>query len=266
MRFVFAPRSTLRASFMAPFGFSILELSIAVAILAIVSVLGLEVAAAYSTRRAYATTQDKIAVVDTAIKQFFKTYGRLPCPSVITDPMTVSTSGKEINCKGASGVSSGGVPFIDLGLPISAALDGYGSKLRYIVTNELTDAGTGINQFNSTASIGRIEVRTGKLQQPCGTVCELTFDPNVSTGAAYVILSHGADQRGAYSKNGTLQKTCAIANDTRIDAVNCGGSTNPVITPAMSNSTVVYDSRFNTGSITSSYFDDSVLARGKGDL
>ena len=109
-------------------------------------------------------------------------------------------------------------------------------------------------------------MRTGKLQQPCSSICEVTFEPGASTGAAYVILSHGADQRGAYSKNGTLQKSCATANDTRIDAVNCGGTTSPAITAAISNSLVVYDGRFNTGSILANYFDDTVLARGKGDL
>ena len=250
-------------------GFSLIELSIVTAILAIVSVLGLEVVAAYSARRAYTITQDKVAAVDVAIKKFYASYGRLPCPTVITNSMIgSSTNGGTEDCSGVSIVKYGGVPYITLGLPMSAAIDGYTSKIGYLVTKSLTTAAL----FDTATSTGRIEVRTGQLQQPCSTVCEVTFEPAVSTGAAYAILSFGADQRGALGKNGAALKACVPSvgppniYDARIDTANCGGTTSPAVSPAVVGDGLLFDSRFNTGSVEANYFDDIILVRGKGTL
>jgi prepilin-type N-terminal cleavage/methylation domain-containing protein len=248
-------------------GFSLIELSIVTAILAIVSVLGLEAVAVYTSRRAYTITQDKITAIDVAIKKFYASYGRLPCPTVITNSMIgSSTNGGAEDCSVTGTVLSGGVPYITLGLPMSAALDGYTSKIGYLVTKNLTTAAL----FNTATSTGRIEVRTGKLEQPCSSVCEVTFEPSASTGAAYAILSFGADQRGARGKNGAALKACipgtATLFDNRIDTQNCGGATSPTISPGVAGDVVVFDSRFNTGSVEANYFDDIILVRGKGDL
>jgi prepilin-type N-terminal cleavage/methylation domain-containing protein len=250
-------------------GFSLIELSIVTAILAIVSVLGLEAVAVYTSRRAYTITQDKVAAVDVAIKKFYASYGRLPCPTVITNSMIgASTNGGTEDCSGVSIVKYGGVPYITLGLPMSAAIDGYTSKFGYLVTNSLTTAAL----FDTATSVGRIEVRTGKLEQPCSTVCEVTFQPSASTGAAYAILSFGGDQRGALGKNGATLKACVPSTgppniyDARIDTANCGGATSPTISPGVAGDAVVFDSRFNTGSVEASYFDDIILVRGKGNL
>ena len=247
-------------------GFSLIELSIVTAILALVSVLGLEVTAAYAARRAFGVTQDKIAAADVAIKKFYAVNGRLPCPADISVNITMGAAGTE-NCLGnrmvsATNIDYGTLPYITLGLPVSSIVDAYGSKLQYFVTENLA---TSAASFSNTANVGRIEVRTGKLEQPCSANCEVTFDPLTSTGAAYAILSSGADQRGAWMKSGAY-KSCSSYN-RRIDTANCNNSSsNPIITPNQANNVVLFDSRINTGNVETNYFDDIVLARGKGDL
>ena len=217
-----------------------------------------------------------MAAIDTAIKQYYHTMGYLPCPTPITNNLATDTGIGDCTTTGLTAyIASGGLPFRDLGLPISAILDGYGSKIRYFVTISLTtNAG-----FSNIANYGHIEVRTGQLSAACGgaNLCEVTFNPIVSnpadstvesTGAVYAILSSGSDQRGGYNKFGVLQKACQ-GNDTHIDGANCvGGTTNPVLTKTSGdgNDVILYDSRFNNGNVVANYFDDIIIVRGKGDL
>jgi len=250
-------------------GFSLLELSIVTIILAIIAVMGLELMASFVTRRAYTTSQAQITTLDNAIRAFYKSTGRLPCPAVITNSVGVATGGTE-DCTLVGAVISGGVPYITLGLPVIATIDAYGSKIKYFVTKDLTVAGSAASQFDNSLSIGRIEVRTGQLEQPCSAACEVTMDPNTTTGAAYALLSHGADQRGAYSRLGISLKACLPAPttlyDARPDSQNCGGATSPVITPSVAGNTVLYENKFNSGTNEANYFDDLIVVHPKGDM
>jgi prepilin-type N-terminal cleavage/methylation domain-containing protein len=254
-------------------GFSLIELSIVTAILAVVSVLGLEMMASYVTSRAYGTAQNQITTLNTAFRDFYKSSGRLPCPAVITNPVTGASGGTE-DCTASTSyttnVFAGGVPYITMGLPVAATIDPYGGKIRYLVTKDLTTVGSTANQFDNAASIGRIEVRTGQLEQPCSSACEVTMDPFISSGAAYALVSSGIDQRGGYNRMGIPIKACipspSSLYDQKVDSANCAGATNPAITPSQTGNAIIYDNKFNNGTNEINYFDDIVIARPKGDL
>lgn len=263
-------------------GFSLLELSIVVAIMAVVSVMGLEGAASFLNRSAARATQEKLAALDAAMVQFFRAYGRIPCPSAYALGPTNTAYGAE-DCTIAvltgttigGGVMAGGIPFRALNLPIETSLDGYGNKLFYFATKNLTIAGSGAAaSFGGSAGVSGIEIRTGLLQQPCSTTCQVLVAPSAvlasNFGASYAIISPGADKRGARNRFGVVQKNCAAtaADNQKIDAQNCTGLSTPTvaIAPASIPLNVLYDSRFNAGNQEVNFFDDLVIWRTQGQL
>jgi prepilin-type N-terminal cleavage/methylation domain-containing protein len=301
--------------------FSLVELSVVVAIISIVAALGLEAAANFVNRTATSVSRERVKMVDEAVANFFKVYGRLPCPAILNEAPTSPTYGQE-NCAASvafpsgtavlggttigGGLMAGGVPFRNLNLPMMYALDGFNSKLSYVVTRNLTVAGgkidgTSPNRFGShnttntctdagtcaaalAASngfgMGGIEIRTGILAQPCSGNCQKVANPTYDVsnrtpnGAAYIIISHGADQRGARSDRGVPLKTCVIyADERRVDTQNCVfGASLPhagiSATGGANNipNNVFYDNRYNAGLNLTSYFDDVVVWRPKAKL
>lgn len=261
-------------------GFSLVELSVVVAILSVVATLGLEAAANFMNRSAINATRDKLVAIDDAIDRYYKIYGRLPCPALSTDALSSgsSTFGVE-NCGlGAFGTTSTGgglrggmVPFRALNLPMSAVIDGFGNRINYVVTKNLTVAGTGSSSFgNATDGIAGIEVRTGQLEEPCDSTaahCQKIADPSSSTapGAAYIAFSNGTDQKGGIPPR-SAAVAIACANNSHVDAMNCQyGGANATSVPTIPTN-VFYDNRYNAGLNASSYFDDVVIWRTKAQL
>lgn len=267
-------------------GFSLVELSIVVAIISVVATLGLEAAANFVNRTSTSVTRDKLVTIDDAIARFFKIYGRLPCPAKRDDwLLNSSTSFGAEDCTISvwsstsigGGLMAGMVPFKTLDLPMSTAVDGFNNRINYVATKNLTVAGTGANTFGDTTNgVAGIEIRTGRLEQPCdnlATNCQKLADPTATSGAAYVIFSNGADQRGAVSLFSLPPYTPAIAcpnanpNNQHVDAMNCqwGASPNTTSVTAIP-ANVFYDNRYNAGLNPTSYFDDVILWRTKAQL
>lgn len=246
-----------------PSGFSLIELSIVVVILSIISVLGLEVAVSFISTRAYDATKDKLTVLDRAIRDFYWVYGRLPCPADRTLSPYDTGYGLE-NCSltpitTAAPVTEtlgGSVPFRTLNLQPAMGIDSYNTRINYFVTRALTSSYTDFSINNAT-----LEIRSGRLRQPCATDCV-----TLATDAAYALFSNGADKRGARTRQGVAANACTGTNDQRIDSQNCialnGGSMNPSTIPL----NVLYDSRYNAGSQTTNYFDDVIIWRKRGQL
>jgi prepilin-type N-terminal cleavage/methylation domain-containing protein len=292
-------------------GFSLVELTIVVAILGVVTAFGLEAAANFVNRNAGTVTKERLAVVDQSVQQFFRIYGRLPCPSVISlAPTPPSNYGLE-DCNPPAapggnypngtqiltgttiggGVMVGAVPFRTLNLSATYALDAFNNRLEYLVTKNLTVAGgsaTVNNRFASSGGtaaqngIAGIEIRTGRLDQPCdaaSTICQKLADPAATppNGAAYAILSHGGDKRGARSLRGAAQSIClpVVASfNMRPDSQNCVMGSNAIQTniqtfinpdPVIPHN-VFYDNRYNAGLNLTSYFDDYIVWRTKAQL
>ena len=354
------PRSTHRHT--RAHGFSLVELSIVVAIIGVVSVLGLEAAANFVNRTNGAVTKERLLVLDDAIVRFFKIYGRLPCPADRTLAPSSTSYGLE-NCalatiaapSASNGIMFGALPFRALNIPMNLSVDGFGSKINYAVTKNLTIAGTGVGQFgfkqdyaytacnsgtdtltvastpniytgaliydagsndyctvtgstattivlDSTCGVdgefdcggstgtatliqaGAIEIRSGVLQQACGSsACQFVASPTMSAGgAAYVLFSNGMDRKGGRSLRGDTLALCVDPNSTtdglKIDAQNCANTgtgpydsaglaprVNAIVTAPIPLN-VFYDARFNTGFLAKNYFDDYIVWRSKAQL
>lgn len=272
-------------------GFSLVELSVVIAIISAIAVMGLELTAHYMNRTAYKVTQERIEAIDKAIVRYTKTYNKLPCPSLNTLVLGDACYGKEANgqpsgcgntrdvCRantmGTTTLFAGNVPVRDLGLPMSYMLDGYGSRIMYVATaNQVYN-----RNYHATINFDRepdqIAIRSGKLDSTCGgaSVCQDRGN------ASFLVLSYGADRRGGATASaaGTSQPCdmgAALARyDGMIDTANCRFGNNialtrngtTVIAPAIPMN-VFYDSRFNAGDQEASHFDDIVRWRPKGNL
>jgi len=279
-------------------GFSLIELSVVVAIISVVAALGLEVAANFVVRSATETSRERLKVVDDAVANFFRVYGRLPCPALKTTPPETPTYGTE-NCATplpntpggpGDGLLAGAVPFRALNLPMSHSLDGFNSKLNYVVTKNLTQAGgdkaaapTQTARFGTATTapsnlndgIAGIEVRSGVLDDTCAANCQKLADPTTvpaPTGAAYFIFSSGNDKRGGISDRGQQLDACTTLganSDARVDSQNCVFGDDTIrgkMTESFIPYNVFYDNRYNAGFNRSSYFDDVVVWRSKAQL
>ena len=147
-------------------GFSLVELSVVVAIISVVATLGLEAAANFVNRTSGAVTRERLAVADEAVARFYKIYGRLPCPASRAVALAAgnTTFGVEdctiavwtVDAQYATliggGLMAGMLPYRTLNIPMSFALDGFNNKLNYVVTKNLTVAGGNASTPSASAA------------------------------------------------------------------------------------------------------------------
>ncbi len=145
-------------------------------------------------------TKHKLEAIDEALQTYLDFNGKLPCVASLSAATDTAAFGVEAstNCSndaafgadiveandGVRPVRIGAVPVRALNLPDDFALDGWGQRITYAVTEELADAGT----YDRTK--GSITLVDG-------------LNNTIVNNAHYVILSSGADGFGAYSTNGT---------------------------------------------------------------
>ncbi len=99
----------------------------------------------------------------------------------------------------------GALPFRVLNLPESASMDGYNSKLQYVVTEPLAVAST----YNDLMGGIQINDYKNNMDNPL-------FGP--TSGARYLVFSTGPDRKGAYTQNGLQTSGCDTA---ALDGENC---------------------------------------------
>ncbi len=244
--------------------FSLLELAIVITVTSTVAVLGLEVAGKFIARRAYTTTEKQLEYVDEALTKFKKVYGRLPCPSPLNSGTGTSDGLEGTACSaGTDDVVAGLVPYRALNLQKSRALDGDGNRINYSVSRLLAVDST---SYNSNAAA--IEVRQGKLEEPCTTSCSVHSDPDTGEGAAYFLFSSGKDARAAVSSSGAMLSNCYPNGGTsfRIDVQNCTHRAGAMATATGIPLNVYYSATFNNGTQDANYFDDIVTWKRKDAL
>lgn len=239
-------------------GFTLVELSVVLLIISIVAMLGVDLGRNAVRVSDRVTTQDRLTTVKAALDNYMDRNGYLPCPA---DPALASTAGAYASenrsgtvgagCSTTGGVvSSGGVfmgmlPARTLNLGDQYAMDAWGSKLLYAVSAPLVG--------NSSYGLGGAREVSGTIIVRAGTrAANYTVSTlptgHAGAGAAYLVLSHGANKRGAYPADAaTIPLACG--NDaTAIDVANCDRS-----------DAVFFDSGFNDGNQAATRFDDFLI-------
>ena len=216
-------------------GFTLLELSIVLAIIGTILYMGLTVFTGYTQALQWNATVTRMDNIESALLNFATVYGRIPCPSDLTQIPTSATYGFEAGAgagsspatgtgactggsmvpvatsKAASGTVEGGVPTRALQLTDDYMYDAWGKRLRYAADPAYT--------------------KTGAL--PVAAACSTTVNPdataitvNDSTGAArtnnaaYAIISSGSNGHGAYTSNGVMFNA-GNSNANKLTNCNC---------------------------------------------
>lgn len=214
-------------------GYTLLEIAIVLLVVGLLTASALGAYNIYVQAQAQKETQMHATLSSNALITFLSQYGRYPCPARLDADRSDPDYGMETNCADtsiASGACANGVcietsertitpasgapfnprvrrgmlPFRQLNIPEDYAEDGYNARLEYAVTEQLAVVTT----FEKTH--GGIAVIDG--QSPARSV----VTPPAT--AHFMIISHGPDRRGAYTKYGRQTFACAGAG---LDIENC---------------------------------------------
>lgn len=274
-------------------GFSLTELAISLAIIALVLVLFLGASSGFISSKRGEISQTKLKAIETAIALYVAQNRRLPCPADGSISAGAPGSGLEVRIgNGNCGTQNTGVvPAVTLGISEADATDGWNNRITYrVYTGDVVNHYGSLTKDNALDMSGCDPAGTATLavgnDQLCGSACVITdmskcvkpdlflagkglevrdatgitklMDPNPpltvpptpSTGAAYVLISHGENMIGGYSTGGTALAANGPAMGTQ-EAQNSNG-----VNWAPGNYFV--DASYN-GSDTTSHFDDYVV-------
>ena len=234
-------------------GFTLIELSIVLAIVALLvgSAVSMGSNAIKAAQRV--TTQERMAAVKSALESYIKVNGYLPCPvdRAQTPRDNPTTFGREIRPCAASGalvrvggntVDIGAVPVRTLGLPDTYAADAWGNKFTYAASVAL--------ETDYTSADAAISIYTGNRS---GAYYQVTtnFSGAAGAGAAYVLVSHGPNGRGAYPLRSAFIATgCSAGTGNENDIENCDDNIS------------FWDNIYNDGNLDVNFFDDYILWSG----
>lgn len=242
-------------------GYTLLEIAIVLMVTGLLTAAALGAYNIYVQAQAHKETQMHATLSSNALITFLSQYGRYPCPARLDADRSDPDYGMETDCADtsiapgacangicieesertvtpASGapftprVRRGMLPFRQLNIPEDYAEDGYNARLEYAVTEQLAVVTT----FEKTH--GGIAVIDG--QSPARSV----VTPPAT--AHFIIVSHGPDRRGSYTKYGRRTFPCTGAG---LDVENCNTE---------ADSRAVYRAAVASASGGAEHFDDIV--------
>jgi prepilin-type N-terminal cleavage/methylation domain-containing protein len=212
-------------------GFTLIELSIVVAIAAVVLGVVLSLVNTQIENAKAANMRSRMETIKAALVMFVARNSRLPCPAIESFAPTHNDYGLEAptpgTCTGATVAGTavrGMLPFRTLGLPEEDGYDVYASRFTYVVTT----AATNLNANNIAGATGTITLHSAEPPalglQPIGNqinACSTTAGDNgCNSNAIAIVLSHGPNAMGAFQQSGqqtTLPSSALELENTNTD-------------------------------------------------
>lgn len=223
-------------------GFTLVEIAVVLIIAAIMIAMAAILFRGINAGQKRALTASRLAGIDAALVQFVALQKRLPCPADGMLANTAANAGAEMardatGCiaqvpSGLPAQQNGVVPWRALGISEADASDGWDRRLTYRVSPLLAaDSGMDMSKCDPAGTEGIAPNPILATPRACNVNCVSTAlnqcTPPLhflatkgftiqtiagtqvmlapSTGAAYVVISHGESGGGAYSSSGTLQ-------------------------------------------------------------
>jgi prepilin-type N-terminal cleavage/methylation domain-containing protein len=224
--------SSLSTEFCVARGFTLIEIAIVLVILTLLLVIVAPLAIGQAETNRRATTRARMDNIDRALVLFVQRNQRLPCPADGTLDSTNALNGAENrnatgDCIGNQ--QTGIVPFRSLGIGEEDATDGRNLRFTFRVGSELAKSGALNMTFCDPVGTGVVVAPPRACNSACSSTSPSASCTSVSnfltnyglsvtdavtgipitdgvaaTGAAYILISHGANQGGAYTPAGVL--------------------------------------------------------------
>ena len=210
-------------------GFTLVEILVVLVIVAILLTMASVLTRGISAAQKRSLTATRITAVDNALVQFVMQQRRLPCPADGTIASGLANAGVEMRdglgaCTPANQVN-GVVPWVTLGMPEVETTDGWDRRLTYrahptLVGDNTMDmsqcdpAGTGPASGGGLCVPGCVSTSLATCTSPASylatkglriqNIVGAALMTQPTTGAAYVVVSHGETAGGAYLNSGQL--------------------------------------------------------------
>ena len=236
-------------------GFTLVEIAVVLLVLALLLGILATFSGGLVAQQRREITRQRLQGVDTALALFVAQNKRLPCPADGALASSNAAAGVEnpnppTTAACANDQARGVVPWRALGLAEQDVTDGWGNRFTYRVATAFVQTGSmnftrcdpaGSNtttalpsppdptngycvsvgssttSFNASEWINPSRVTAGSGLQMVNLTGTTIMNPSASpsTGAAYVVISHGENAAGAYNSQGVLQTAGSIAAGTR---------------------------------------------------
>jgi len=265
------------AAFRLKKAFTLVELSVVLMVSGLLVAAGLQGAQMMSEQAKIDDTKKKLDEIETALISFAKLYQRIPCParrdiapggsyvvSSVTYPfgtedcdLTASSASisDSLTTVSSDTVRVGVVPVATLNLPTEYMFDGYGNRITYAMVKGLGTAGTGTGEFSgftTTRTDGILKIHDSSGNQ-------ITY-PSIKSVVAYVLVSHGKDGKGAFSRSGSQISGCSGSTG---DNMNCDDAPGTAHSATCSSIPCSDDATFRDAPIfdvagNAAYYDDYI--------
>lgn len=239
-------------------GFTLVELAVVVFLIGILASLGISALNAQMASASISSTKKKQDTIKDALIAYLGRNKRLPCPAITNAGAEARDGATPSRCVGNFGI----LPYAELGLPKSAAIDGYENFFSYAVSprwtltySTLAPVANGtftnvaIDAFN-TGIPGVITVND--------KVAGVIVIPPISATAAALVISHGKNGLGAFTSKGTQNVSAPAIGTDEFPNIPVAAWTLPVAP--------MFFQREYHDVADATYFDDIVLVLNPADL
>lgn len=218
MREYMQKRCSKRTSIKNEAGFSLIELAIVMVIIGLLTVPLLQRYNIYREQERLDYTTIAMNALNNALGDYYIAHGYYPLPAdraiafgqtdhgkqVALSALTALSPGSCTSGNGACKVAgdpgfayTGGIPYVDLGIPYSDMVDGYKNLISYSVSEDMADPA----RANDETRVGSITVNEVKVAT--GGASTTTAHENIY----YALTSYGNNGAGSFNVNG-LQVPC----------------------------------------------------------
>ncbi len=177
-------------------GFSLVELSIVLVIVALLSGGLIFTLSGQQDQLQAKDAQRQLATIQEALLGYAMTNGRLPCPAPAGLPTGNAAAGLAPAPPCTGNAQYGVIPWVTLGLP---EIDPWGNRFTYFASQKFTAAPTGSAQASFTLTTGSPNAVPA---DNAGTANVVNGGASVASDLPAVIVSHGKRGAGAFTPSG----------------------------------------------------------------